>query len=68
VRVLKVFFVGEGITSAKRYLEECADRYDKAVSNVVNVRVGVRIMTAVDTVLKSIASQISKTNTKGWRN
>jgi hypothetical protein len=32
------FFAGEGVTQAKAYLEQCSARYDKAISNVVVVR------------------------------
>jgi len=49
-KVLKVFFVGEGLTAAKAYLDECAARYDRAISNIV----GVRLMTKVWRVVKGI--------------
>jgi hypothetical protein len=32
------FFAGEGVTDARAYLEQCSARYDKAISNVVVVR------------------------------
>jgi hypothetical protein len=32
------FFVGERISDAKAYLEQCSAKYDKAINNIVVVR------------------------------
>jgi hypothetical protein len=42
-KALITFFAGEGITEAKAYLEQCSMRYDKAISNVVVVRLLVNV-------------------------
>ena len=56
VKVLKVFFVGEGsMPAAQRYLEECARRYNEAITNVV----GIRLMIEVYAVLKRMFVTIS---------
>jgi hypothetical protein len=49
-KVLRSFFVGERITDAKAYLERCATAYDKAIANVV----GVRLLTKVWQVVKGM--------------
>ena len=46
-KVLKLFFTGEGITTAKTYLEECATRYDRAISNIVRVHLTTKVWIVV---------------------
>jgi hypothetical protein len=55
-KVLKVFFAGEGLTAAKAYLDQCAANYDRAISNIV----GVRLLTKVWMVVKGFLSESGK--------
>jgi len=43
-KVVKVFFTGdEKITNSKVYLETCVERYSKALSNIVGMRMLIKV-------------------------
>ena len=43
-KVIKVFFTGdEKITDSKVYLEKCVDSYSRALSNIVGVRMLIKV-------------------------
>ena len=43
-KVLKVFFQGdETITDSKAYFEKCVDNYSRALSNIVGVRMLLKV-------------------------
>jgi hypothetical protein len=45
VKVLKVFFAGEGnIEAAGRYLDECAHRYNRVITEVAGIRLNLRTL------------------------